>query len=82
MKSVSILGATGSVGQSTLDLIRRDPSGFTVIALTANSDVAGLAKAAIAVSARHAVIGDSARYDDLKAALVALAFRLPLGQMP
>ena len=79
MKSVSILGATGSVGQSTLDLIRRDPGSFNVIALTANSDVDGLAKAAMAVSAQHAVIGDPARYADLKAALAGTGISIAAG---
>ena len=79
MKSVSILGATGSVGKSTLDLIRRDLPNFHVIALTANSDVDGLAEAAMAVSARHAVIGDPARYDDLKAALAGTGITIAAG---
>ena len=79
MKSVSILGATGSVGQSTLDLIRRDLGGFEIIALTANSDVEGLAEAAMTVNARHAVIGDPARYDDLKAALAGTGISIAAG---
>ena len=45
-RRVSLLGATGSVGQSTLDLIARQPDAFDVIALTAHRDVAGLAAAA------------------------------------
>ncbi len=69
MKSVTILGATGSVGQSTLDLVSRNPAGFDVVALTANTNVAGLAQAARAVRARHAVICDPALYGDLKTAL-------------
>jgi 1-deoxy-D-xylulose-5-phosphate reductoisomerase len=69
MKSVTILGATGSVGQSTLDLIRRNPSAFDVVALTANSDVDGLAKAARTFRARHAVIGDATLFGALSEAL-------------
>ncbi|HUS97930.1 MAG TPA: 1-deoxy-D-xylulose-5-phosphate reductoisomerase, partial [Hyphomicrobiaceae bacterium] len=46
-KRVSILGATGSVGTSTLDLIARAPDEFEVVALTAASNVADLAAAAI-----------------------------------
>lgn len=68
-KSVTILGATGSVGQSTLDLILRTPEAFDVVALTAQTDVAGLAKAARATSAQCAVIGDESRLADLQAAL-------------
>ena len=69
MRKVSIFGATGSVGMSTLDLIQRDPRAFEVVALTAHSDVDGLAKLARQFDARIAVIGDEARYDALKAAL-------------
>ncbi len=68
-KSVTILGATGSIGTSTLDLINRNPSDFEVVALTAHSDVEGLARAARASGAKHAVIGEAAHYDALKAAL-------------
>ena len=45
-RTVTILGATGSVGRSTLDLIERNHDRFDVVALTANRDVAGLAEAA------------------------------------
>jgi 1-deoxy-D-xylulose-5-phosphate reductoisomerase len=41
-RSVTILGATGSVGRSTLDLIGRDPDRFEIIALTARKDIDGL----------------------------------------
>jgi 1-deoxy-D-xylulose-5-phosphate reductoisomerase len=68
-RSLVILGATGSVGRSTLDLVERDPGRFEVLALTANSDVAGLAEAALRVGARRAVI---ARDDGLEALRAAL----------
>jgi len=58
VRSISILGATGSIGTSTLDLIERDPERYEVVALTANSDVAGLADAARRTGARFAAIGD------------------------
>jgi 1-deoxy-D-xylulose-5-phosphate reductoisomerase len=69
MRRVSIFGATGSVGTSTLDLIRREPEAFEVVALTAFSDVDGLAAAARECSARIAVIGDERHYSALKDAL-------------
>jgi 1-deoxy-D-xylulose-5-phosphate reductoisomerase len=59
IRSVTILGATGSVGQSTIDLIARDRDRFDVVALTAHRDVAGLAAAAKRVGARHAIIADA-----------------------
>lgn len=69
MKTVSILGATGSIGQSTLDLVQRAPDAYQVLALTAAQDFAGLAAAARATNAKLAVIADETLYDALKAAL-------------
>ncbi|PTQ11614.1 1-deoxy-D-xylulose-5-phosphate reductoisomerase [Sphingomonas oleivorans] len=68
-RTVSILGATGSIGTSTLDLIERDLETFEVVALTAQRDVAGLAAAARRTRARLAVIGEEALLPDLSAAL-------------
>ncbi len=69
VRSISIFGATGSVGSSTLDLVRLNPGAYKVQALTAHSDVEGLAKLAREFGAKLAVIADEDRYDDLKAAL-------------
>jgi 1-deoxy-D-xylulose-5-phosphate reductoisomerase len=69
MRSVSILGATGSVGTSTLDLIERAPDKFEVVALTANRDAKGLAAAAKRVSARFAVVADESCLPALREAL-------------
>ncbi|MBV9932105.1 MAG: 1-deoxy-D-xylulose-5-phosphate reductoisomerase [Alphaproteobacteria bacterium] len=68
-RSVTILGATGSVGRSTLDLIARAPERFEVLALTANRDAAGLAEAARRVGARRAVVCDPDARPALDAAL-------------
>ena len=69
MRKVSVFGATGSVGMSTLDLIQRDPEGYRVVALTAHNDVEGLAAAARQANAAIAVIGNEACYEALKDAL-------------
>ncbi|HSX54671.1 MAG TPA: 1-deoxy-D-xylulose-5-phosphate reductoisomerase, partial [Sphingomonas sp.] len=69
MRSVTILGATGSVGTSTLDLIERDPDTFKVLALTANCDVEGLAAAAKRVGAKLAVVADESCLPALREAL-------------
>ena len=69
MRRVSILGATGSIGQSTLDLLARHSDRFQVEALTANADVNKLAECAIRHRARLAVAADPAAYADLKEAL-------------
>ncbi len=79
-KTVTILGATGSVGQSTLDLVLRNPGAFEVVALTALTDVDGLAKAARATSAKCAVIGDESRFADLNSALSGTGIHVAAGE--
>ncbi|NML05210.1 1-deoxy-D-xylulose-5-phosphate reductoisomerase [Sphingomonas sp. G-3-2-10] len=69
MKRVTILGATGSVGSSTLDLIEREPERFEVVALTANGDADKLAAAAIRTNAKLAVVADAACLPKLQARL-------------
>ena len=55
MRRVSIFGATGSIGQNTIDLIARDPQSYDVVALTGGRNVAQLARDAIRLSADVAV---------------------------
>jgi 1-deoxy-D-xylulose-5-phosphate reductoisomerase len=69
MRTISVLGATGSIGASTLDLVRRNPESWRVVALTANGNVAELAKLAIEFSAELAVVADEARLPELCEAL-------------
>jgi 1-deoxy-D-xylulose-5-phosphate reductoisomerase len=73
------LGATGSVGQSTLDLIERSPSNFDVLALTAHRDVEGLAAGARRVSARRAVIADESLIEPLREALAGTGIEAAAG---
>jgi 1-deoxy-D-xylulose-5-phosphate reductoisomerase len=68
-RTISIFGATGSVGTSTLDLIRLEREKYHVVALTANSDAEGLAKLAREFDAEVAVIADPSRYETLKGLL-------------
>ncbi len=68
-RSISILGATGSVGASTLDLIRRDREQWRVVALTANNSAAELAVLAKEFDADIAVLGDEKYLPELRAAL-------------
>ena len=75
MKSVTILGATGSVGTSTLDLVEREPDRFRVVALTANCNVARLAAAAIRTRAEFAVVADEQCLPELQAALAGTGVR-------
>ena len=69
MRRLSVFGATGSVGQSALDLVRRDRDAWQIVVLSANSDVAELARLAREFTPEVAVIGDPARHDELKTAL-------------
>ncbi|MDG2205311.1 MAG: 1-deoxy-D-xylulose-5-phosphate reductoisomerase [Alphaproteobacteria bacterium] len=68
-KRITVLGSTGSVGTSTLDLVARNQEKFTVEALTANQNVEALASQAREFDAKLAVIADEDRYEDLKSAL-------------
>jgi 1-deoxy-D-xylulose-5-phosphate reductoisomerase len=68
-RSIAILGATGSVGSSTLDLIERDPDAFVVELLTAHRDAGKLAAAAIRTNAKKAVIADETCLPALRQAL-------------
>ena len=69
MRSITILGATGSIGASTLDLVRRDPANWRVLALSAHSNAAELAKLACEFRAEIAVISDERRLPELREAL-------------
>ena len=69
MRSVSVLGATGSIGASTLDLIRREPGKWRIVALTANGNAAGLARLAIEFRAEIAVVADENSLPELREAL-------------
>ena len=80
MRSVTILGATGSVGQSTLDLIERNRDRYRVLALTAHRDVTGLAAAARRVHAASAVIADESLFAELKAALSGSGIKARAGE--
>lgn len=80
MRSITILGATGSVGASTLDLVRRNPKGWRIEALTAHSNVADLAKLAREFGARLAVIADESRYAELKEALAGSDVEVAAGR--
>lgn len=68
-RSVTILGATGSVGRSTLDLIERNRDRFEIVALTARKDIDGLIELARRIRPQRAVIGDAHHLPRLEEAL-------------
>ncbi|MFY7835352.1 MAG: 1-deoxy-D-xylulose-5-phosphate reductoisomerase [Novosphingobium sp.] len=78
-RTISILGATGSIGTSTLDLIRRNREDWRVVALTANADVAGLARLAREFGAEVAVVADEAALPDLREALAGTGIQAAAG---
>lgn len=78
-RSVSIFGATGSVGLSTLDLVRQHRDKYRVIALTANGNAADLARLAREFEAEVAVVADEAAYPALREALAGTAIKAAAG---
>ena len=78
-KSVSILGATGSVGTSTLDLVGRNPGMFEIEALTANTNVDELARLARLHGAKLAVVADERCYGALKERLAGTGIETGAG---
>jgi 1-deoxy-D-xylulose-5-phosphate reductoisomerase len=69
MRGISVLGATGSIGASTLDLIRRNRDDWRVVALTANGNAVELARLAREFGAEIAVVADEERLPELREAL-------------
>ena len=79
-RSVSILGATGSIGRSTMALIEAaEPGAFRVEALVANRDVTMLAAQARRFGARFAAVADPSAYSALKDALGGTGVTLAAG---
>ncbi|TNC51125.1 1-deoxy-D-xylulose-5-phosphate reductoisomerase [Rubellimicrobium rubrum] len=79
MRRISVLGATGSVGQSTLDLIARRPGEFDVEALTGANNVALLADQARRLGARLAVTACDDRYHELRDHLAGSGIEVAAG---
>jgi len=78
-RRIAILGATGSVGKSTLDLVERDRGRFEVSAVTAATNVVALADIARRTGANLAVIADERRLPDLRQALAGTDCRAAAG---
>jgi 1-deoxy-D-xylulose-5-phosphate reductoisomerase len=68
-RTLTLLGATGSIGASTLDLVRRNRGAWHIEALTAQCSAAELAALAIEFGAKLAVVGDESCLPELRAAL-------------
>ncbi len=79
-RSVTLLGATGSVGSSTIDLIKRNPGRYQVEAVSAHRNAAALAKLARELNARFAVVSDPAAFHELKDALAGSKIEAGAGE--
>lgn len=78
---VTILGSTGSIGESTLDVIRRSPKGqFQVACLTANTNAQKLAEQAIEFEARYVALADETNADLLKESLAGHSIEIGIGR--
>jgi 1-deoxy-D-xylulose-5-phosphate reductoisomerase len=79
-RKIAILGATGSIGKSTLDLVQRNPERFEVVAVTAATNVEKLADIARRTGAKLAVIADEMRLHDLRESLARSGCRVEAGE--
>jgi 1-deoxy-D-xylulose-5-phosphate reductoisomerase len=79
MRTVTILGSTGSVGSNTVELVEREPERFSVEALVANRNVAKLAEQAKRLHPRLVVVAEDRAYGPLKEALAGSGIEIAAG---
>jgi 1-deoxy-D-xylulose-5-phosphate reductoisomerase len=80
VRRVTVLGATGSIGDSTMDLLRASPERYQVEALTANTNVKALATLAKEFGARFAAVADASLLGDLREALAGTGIACGAGE--
>ncbi|MSO97814.1 MAG: 1-deoxy-D-xylulose-5-phosphate reductoisomerase [Rhodospirillaceae bacterium] len=78
-RSVTILGSTGSVGESTIDLIQRAPDNYRVVALTAQTNAKKLAAQALRLKPKFVAVADVAAYGELKLLLSGSGIEIGAG---
>jgi 1-deoxy-D-xylulose-5-phosphate reductoisomerase len=79
-RTVTILGATGSIGASTIDLLTRDRDRFQIEAVTASRKAGDLARVARQTGARFAAVADPAQYRELKENLTGSSVEAAAGE--
>lgn len=79
-RKLSIFGATGSIGGSTLDLVERTGESFELVAVTAANNATKLAEIARKFGAKRAVIADERQYNDLRSRLEGSGIEVAAGQ--
>jgi 1-deoxy-D-xylulose-5-phosphate reductoisomerase len=80
VQSISLLGATGSIGASTVDLLGHNPQRFQIEAVSAHRNAIDLARLARRINARFAAIADPAHYAELKDALSGTGIEAGAGE--
>ncbi|WP_438277910.1 1-deoxy-D-xylulose-5-phosphate reductoisomerase [Nitrobacter sp.] len=80
VRTVTVLGATGSIGDSTMDLLRSARGRYRVEALTANSNAKMLAKLAREFDARFVAVADTSCFGELKEALAGSGIECGVGE--
>ncbi len=80
MKTITIFGATGSIGQNTVDLVARDPEHFNVVGLSGAGNVQQLAADAKKLNAQIAVTAQDERYSELSDLLSGTGIQVAAGQ--
>ena len=80
MRRISIFGATGSIGQNTIDLIKRDPEAYHVVALSGGRNIAQLAEDARALKAEIAVTADPSLLPELRERLAGSGVEAAAGE--
>jgi 1-deoxy-D-xylulose-5-phosphate reductoisomerase len=78
-KTITLLGATGSIGASTIDLLCAQRDRFRVEAVTAQRNAEALAKVARSLNAKFAVVADADRYRELDDALAGTGIEAAAG---
>ena len=80
LKTVTVLGSTGSVGTQTLELLQANPDRYRVVALVAGRNARLLAEQARALRAEIAVVADPDSYQELKTALAGSGIEAACGR--
>src|SRR4249919_1454449 len=79
-RRVTLLGATGSIGASAIDLLKRQPDRYRIEAVTAGRNAEALAKLARELGARFAAVADPTCYGTLKEALAGSGIETGAGE--
>ena len=80
MKTINIFGVTGSIGLSSVKVLKQHQDKFSVNAITAGNNVELLAKLAIELNAKYAVIANETKFETLKSLLSGTDIKIDCGK--